>query len=304
MHEDSRRGSSQLELPAGTKLPAMAKDREKIFRLLETADNFIKYAKPGGETRAASRARRRYQRAQRLAESSGNRELLEQVRIRLADLERRSDQPASLADDGVDSRTDNDASEGAKAKPDRVPPGQRVVRGWPVLHEGPIPRFDRATWDLAVDGACEHEVRLTYDELMAQPIVELTSDFHCVTGWSKLGNTWQGVRVATLLEAARPSQDASTALVHAEYGYTANIPLETLASESVVVAWSHNHKPLAPKHGYPLRLVVPELYGWKSVKWLRRFELLTSDKRGFWEVRGYHNRADPWLEERYSYQER
>jgi DMSO/TMAO reductase YedYZ molybdopterin-dependent catalytic subunit len=156
---------------------------------------------------------------------------------------------------------------------------------------------------LQLRGACKQPYELTYDELQALPNVDLHSDFHCVTGWSKLDNLWRGVQTRLLLDRAEPSQDASHVLVHAEYGYTANLPVETLMDEDALVTWSHNSRDLAPKHGFPLRLLVPRLYGWKSVKWVRSLELLTHDHRGFWETRGYHNHADPWREERYAYQE-
>ncbi|MGH2735700.1 MAG: sulfite oxidase-like oxidoreductase [Actinomycetota bacterium] len=274
---------------------------EKIFRLIETADNFVKYAKPGAEHRAAVRARKRYERAARLAEKEDDRDLMEQVSLRLADLEHRTSLPDSVTSE--DDAPEATVSEVLEHKEARVPPGQRVVRGWPVLHEGPIPRFDPATWSMTIDGAVESPTVLAYEELKSLPNIELTSDFHCVTGWTKLDNSWGGVRTRTLLDRARPGPEAKHALVHAEYGYTANVPLEMLLADDAIVAWQHNGKPLAPKHGFPLRLVVPRLYGWKSVKWVRRFELLGADRRGFWEVRGYHNRAAPWLEERYSYQE-
>jgi DMSO/TMAO reductase YedYZ molybdopterin-dependent catalytic subunit len=279
----------------------VSRERSKNFRLIETADNFVKYAAPGKEARAAARARRRYEKAGQLAEQSGDDELAEQVRLRIADLERRATMPA-----GEQARADDDSvitSLPPAHADERVPPGQRVVRGWPVLHEGPIPRFNEATWNLVVDGACERPLDLGYGGLKELPIVEMTSDFHCVTGWSKLGNRWEGVQTKELLGRAGVNPDASDVLVHAEHGYTANVPLDALLEAEAMVVWQHNGKPLAPKHGWPLRLLVPRLYAWKSVKWVRRFELLTSDRRGFWEVRGYHNRADPWLEERYSYQE-
>ncbi|MGH2698111.1 MAG: sulfite oxidase-like oxidoreductase [Actinomycetota bacterium] len=278
----------------------MAEERPEIFRLIETADNFVKYAAPGKEARAEKRARRRYEKAERLAEQAGAEELVEQVRLRLADLERRASLPASGADAYDEEVITSIPPEHAT---ERVPPGQRVVRGWPVLHEGRIPRFDQSTWSLALDGACAHALRLDYAEVQALPTVDLTSDFHCVTGWSKLDNFWRGVQTKELLERASPNSDATHVLVHAEQGYTANLPLAALVEDESMVTWQHNGKQLAPKHGWPLRLVVPLLYGWKSVKWVRRFELLTADHRGFWELRGYHNRADPWLEERYSYQE-
>lgn len=277
-------------------------ERRKIFRLIETADNFVKYAGEGRQARAAERARKRYQKALDLASQSGDEEMIEQVRLRLQDLDRRAALPSeeSAEPDEPELSVTSELPEHAAQ---RVPPGQRVVRGWPVLHEGPIPRFDEDTWRLNVDGACTHDLSLGYKELLSLPNLEITSDFHCVTGWSKLDNSWRGVQTKVLLESARPSSDAAHVLVHADYGYTANVPLDVLMEDESIVTWQHNGKPLARKHGYPLRLVVPRLYGWKSVKWVRRFELLTADRRGFWEVRGYHNRADPWLEERYSYQE-
>ena len=277
--------------------------RARIFRLLETADNFVKYARPGGYERAAGRARKRYERAAKLAESAGDTEMLAQVRIRLEDLDRRS---AAMGEDSVETDgTDvvQIASDIPEHAQERVPPGQRVTRGWPVLHEGPIPRFDPLAWRLAIDGATRNRVELTYDELKSVGPVMMDSDFHCVTGWSKLDNTWTGVQTKTLLARADPLPEASHIVVHADFGYTANVPLAALVADDALVAWGHNGRDLAPKHGWPLRLVVPTLYAWKSVKWVRRFELLTEDQRGFWEVRGYHNRADPWREERYSYQE-
>lgn len=280
----------------------MASEREKIFRLIETADNFVKYAAAGREARAEARARKRYLKAQRLAERSGDDELVGQVRLRLADLDRRSTlEPAARDDEGDDDVITSGPPEHAA---DRVPPGQRIVRGWPVLHEGRIPRFDESSWSFEVNGACADAVTLNYSELQDLGSMEMTSDFHCVTGWSKLGNRWRGVQTKKLLARANPNEDAAHVLVHAEQGYTANVPLDVLQEEESMLAWGHNGNQLAPKHGWPLRLVVPRLYGWKSVKWVRRFEILTADQRGFWEIRGYHNRADPWLEERYSYQER
>ncbi|MFN2593606.1 MAG: sulfite oxidase-like oxidoreductase [Actinomycetota bacterium] len=280
-------------------------DRERIFKLIETADNFVKYAGPGREQRGADRARKRYMKAARLAEGAKDDELLGQIKLRLEDLDRRATLEPGVADTSDDSESGgsiltSDLPAHAQA---RVPPHQRVTRGWPVLHEGPIPRFDPESWRLTVDGACEAPFELTYVELKDLPNAELTSDFHCVTGWSKLDNLWRGVQTRLLLERASPRNDAAHVLIHAEYGYTANVPLERLMAEDALVTWMHNGSDLAPKHGFPLRALVPPLYAWKSVKWVRRLELLTEDRRGFWEVRGYHNRADPWLEERYSYQE-
>jgi DMSO/TMAO reductase YedYZ molybdopterin-dependent catalytic subunit len=185
----------------------------------------------------------------------------------------------------------------------RTPPGQHLTRGWPVLHTESIPRFNPETWRFRVYGTVERETEWTWEEFRALPSVTLTSDFHCVTGWSKLDNVWSGVQTKDLLRRAKPLDDAAHVSVVGERNYTANVPLTVLMEDDAILAWGHDGRDLAPKHGYPLRLVVPKLYGWKSVKWVRRLEVKDDDERGYWEVRGYHNRADPWREERYSYQE-
>jgi DMSO/TMAO reductase YedYZ molybdopterin-dependent catalytic subunit len=276
--------------------------RETIFRLLETGDNFIKYAAEGRQERAAHRAREKFERAADLAESLGDPETLELVRIRLADLQRRHEQPEATVGARAQGAEETPVAEPSPYGRDRVPPGQRVKKGWPVLHEGPIPGFDPAVWRLRVWGAAERPLELSYEELHSLPDVTMTSDFHCVTGWSRLENRWLGVRVRDVLAHARPD-GAHHVLVHAEYDYTANLPIETLLEDDALLAWGHEGRDLEPKHGWPLRLVVPKLYGWKSVKWVRGVELLERDRRGFWEVRGYHNRADPWQQKRYAYQE-
>lgn len=280
----------------------MEDERQRIFKLLETADNFIKYAPPNKRTRAADRARRRYEKAGKLAERAGAPDLVEQVTLRLSDLERRA------AEDGGSEAWDDSlgppvSSELPGHATDRVPPGQRVTRGWPVLHEGRVPRFDRTGWSFEIEGEVARRLHLSYDELMTIDHAEVRSDFHCVTGWSKLDNLWGGVKASMVLELASPLPNASHVSVFAEEGYTANVPLSVLKDDDVILAWRHNGRDLEPKHGYPLRLVVPKLYAWKSVKWVRGFRVLDQDRRGFWEVRGYHNRADPWREERYSFQE-
>ena len=282
----------------------MEDERQRIFKLLETADNFVKYAPPSRREAASRRAKRRYEKAGKLAERAGADDLLEQVRLRLTDVERRLE--ASEEGEAWDGESPGDSiltSELPKHAQERVPPGQRVTRGWPVLHEGGIPRFDPASWTFTIGGAVERPLELSYDEVMTLDHIELRSDFHCVTGWSKLDNVWAGVRARTVLQLATPKSDASHVVVHGDHGYTVNVPLPVLLEDDAILAWRHNGRDLEPKHGWPLRLVVPKLYAWKSVKWVRGFEVLTSDRRGFWEVRGYHNRADPWFEERYSFQE-
>lgn len=185
----------------------------------------------------------------------------------------------------------------------RIPPGQHLVKGWPVLHYGPIPRFDESEWRLRLYGEVENEMYLTYAALKALPNVKVKADFHCVTKFSVLDNEWEGVAFKTLIALAKPLPEASYVLTHAEYSYTANLPLDVLADDDVLVAWGRNGEALTAEHGFPLRLIVPKRYAWKSTKWLRGIEFRTRDARGFWEERGYHNAADPWREERYSYQE-
>jgi DMSO/TMAO reductase YedYZ molybdopterin-dependent catalytic subunit len=185
----------------------------------------------------------------------------------------------------------------------RVPPGNRLVKGWPVLHYGPIPAFEEATWDLQVHGLVEAPYRLTYAELKALGPEKVTADMHCVTGWTTLDNEWEGVPFRVLAERAQPKPEATWVTAHCEYGYTSELSLQAMMDDDVMVAWAHGGEPLEPQHGFPLRLVVPKRYAWKSAKWLRGLEFVDSNVRGFWEVRGYHVHADPWREERYAYQE-
>lgn len=185
----------------------------------------------------------------------------------------------------------------------RVPPGQRLVKGWPVLHYGAIPRFDEGTWDFKVYGAVENEYSLTYAELKALGPAKVGADMHCVTGWTTLENEWEGVPFRVVAERARPKPEAAWVVAHCDGGYTSNLSLEAMLDDDVVLAWGNRGEPLTPEHGFPLRLVVPKRYAWKSAKWIRAVEFRADNRRGFWEVRGYHNHADPWREERYSYQE-
>ncbi|HEX9693769.1 MAG TPA: sulfite oxidase-like oxidoreductase [Actinomycetota bacterium] len=185
----------------------------------------------------------------------------------------------------------------------RVPPGQRLVKGWPVLHYGPIPTFDEATWDLEVSGAVESPYTLTYSELKGLGADDVQADMHCVTGWSTLDNEWTGIPFRVLAEKATPKPEAKWVIARCDYGYSSDLSLQAMLDDDVLVAWAHNGEPLAPEHGFPLRLVVPKRYAWKSAKWLRGLEFAENNKRGFWEVRGYHVHADPWREERYSHQE-
>jgi DMSO/TMAO reductase YedYZ molybdopterin-dependent catalytic subunit len=227
--------------------------------------------------------------------------MIDQIRLRLADLEAGVSAPQESSGAPGASVRDTIATVGDVRA--RVPPGQHLVTTWPVLQVEPVPHPDISGWTLRVDGACDRPFELTFQEMQELGQTEVRADFHCVTGWSKLDNLWTGVPARHLLERAAPNSSATHVVGRADSGYTANVPISALLDDKALVAWGHNGADLAPEHGWPLRLVVPKLYGWKSVKWLRRLELLTADSRGFWEVRGYHNNADPWREERYSYQE-
>lgn len=187
----------------------------------------------------------------------------------------------------------------------QLPPGQHLSTGWPILHYGPVPRFKPATWQFRVFGATAsgRDYRWTLEEVRQLTPAVVTGDMHCVTKFSVPDNAWEGVSAAAVLRHAPPAADVTHVMVWAEYGYSANIRLSDFAAETTLLATQHGGEPLSSEHGFPLRLVVPHLYAWKSVKWLRGIEYLTQDRRGFWEERGYHNVADPWAEQRYAYQE-
>ncbi len=181
----------------------------------------------------------------------------------------------------------------------RLPPGQSLTRKFPVLHYGPVPQFDETTWELRVFGEVEEEKRWTWEEFKQIPTVQLTTDIHCVTGWSKFDTIWEGPRFRDFIQLFTLKPTAKYVIAHAEYGFTANLPLEAMMDDDVILAWKYNGEPLQPEHGYPLRLVVPKRYFWKSAKWLRGLEFSAEDRPGFWERAGYHNEGDPWKEERY-----
>ncbi len=187
--------------------------------------------------------------------------------------------------------------------PERVPPGQHLVTNFPVLHVGPVPSFDPKTWRLRVYGQVEAEKRFTYTELTSGntfPVTTVQTDFHCVTTWSQLDMTWEGVRFSDLLTYGQIQPRGQYVMAHCVFGYTTNIPLADLQRPDVLLAWRCNGANLSPDHGYPLRLLVPHLYAWKSAKWLRGLEFLAADQAGYWEDRGYHIYGDPWREQRYS----
>ena len=182
----------------------------------------------------------------------------------------------------------------------RLPPGQSLTLKWPVLQYGSVPRFDPERWDFRVYGQVETPLTLSWKEFNALPKSEHTSDFHCVTRWSRFDNRWNGVAFREILRRVHPLPAAQYVLVHAEQGYTANIPLADLDHDEVLLATHHDGEPLSADHGYPLRLIVPHLYAWKSVKWVRGLEFLDHDTPGFWEQNGYHMYGDPWKEQRFS----
>jgi DMSO/TMAO reductase YedYZ molybdopterin-dependent catalytic subunit len=180
---------------------------------------------------------------------------------------------------------------------DRLPPGQYLERGFPVLSAGPTPHTPLAEWDFAITGEVDEERSWTWDELQALPSEQITVDIHCVTTWSKLDTRWVGVSVDTLLDGVEPLGGYVTALC--DGGYTTNLPVEDVTGGRAWVVWEYEGEPLEPEHGGPARLLVPHLYFWKSAKWVRRLIFSEHDEPGFWETLGYHDRGDPWLEQRY-----
>jgi DMSO/TMAO reductase YedYZ molybdopterin-dependent catalytic subunit len=181
----------------------------------------------------------------------------------------------------------------------RVPPGQFVTDKFPVLHYGPVPQVDLSRWDFRLFGLVEKPVRLTWEELRSLPATEVRCDIHCVTRWSKLDTVWEGVRVKEVLKLVTLRPEATHVMAHCEYGFTTNLSLEVVMDDDVILAWSYDGKPLEPEHGYPLRLLVPKRYFWKSAKWIRGLEFMAGDRPGFWEQNGYHMEGDYWKEQRF-----
>jgi len=182
---------------------------------------------------------------------------------------------------------------------DRLPPGQYHTKKWPILTYEPTAKFDPAAYRFKVWGAVENPFELTWAELLALPRVQLTSDFHCVTTWSRYDNTWEGVHIREILQRAKPNPEAGYVMAHSFTSYTTNLPLGALDDDDVLIALKHDGEELAAEHGGPVRLIVPKLYAYKSAKWLGGLELMEQDRPGFWEIRGDSNSADPWKEERY-----
>ena len=190
---------------------------------------------------------------------------------------------------------------GRRADPatDRLPPGQRLVRDWPVLDLGTQPVIPMREWRFAAGGLCARTISWTGADFLKLPVVQTMSDIHCVTGWSVYDNLWQGVSGAHLLALLRPRPEARFAIVKSFDSYTTCVPIEHLADPATLLATHRNGEPLTRAHGGPVRLIVPKLYLWKSAKWIRQIWLTDAGNVGYWEARGYHRRGDPWAEERY-----
>jgi DMSO/TMAO reductase YedYZ molybdopterin-dependent catalytic subunit len=183
---------------------------------------------------------------------------------------------------------------------DRLPPGQHLVKDWPVLDLGVVPNVTPQGFRLDITGLVENPMSLSWDQFGALPQTRLRTDIHCVTTWSRYDNDWDGVLVRDLFDRAMPAEAASHVLLHGSDGYVTNLPLVDFASEHSILATAWQGQPLTRDHGGPLRAVVPHLYFWKSAKWLKGIELIAGDRAGYWERNGYHMYADPWREQRYS----
>ena len=193
-------------------------------------------------------------------------------------------------------------NERERAVADRLPPGQYLTEKWPVLHYGGVPKVDLATWTFTLSGLVLEPQSLTYDQVKALPRRTVKSDVHCVTRWSLLDSTWEGVPVSEVMKLVELKPEATHVMVHGEHGYTTNLSLEDFLRQENMLVDTRNGEPISPEHGWPLRLFVPHLYFWKSAKWVRGFEFMAGDRPGFWEQYGYHMRGDPWAEERYGWQ--
>lgn len=185
-------------------------------------------------------------------------------------------------------------------KEKQAPPGQRIAKDFPILHLGGVPTFNSETWDFFIDGEVKNPVKIGWEIFSKLPRVKQVNDFHCVTGWSRIGDEWEGIQVKLLLDMAIPNLEAKYALVLAEETYTTSLPLKDLLDADVILALHFNGKPLEPIHGGPVRLLTPKKYAYKSAKWVRGIRLYKEPHPGFWESRGYSESADPWKEERYN----
>jgi len=189
---------------------------------------------------------------------------------------------------------------GPAARGQRVPPGQYLTNDFPVLSAGPTPRTPLEAWTLRIEGLVAQPVEWTWAEFGALPSRDYVVDISCVTKWTKLDMRWHGVSLDTLLAAVELDKRAAFVIAYCDGGYTTNLPIADVVNDQAFVAYGYDGAPLAPEHGGPARLVVPGRYFWKSAKWIRGLRLVERDAPGFWEGFGYHNRGDPWLEERYS----
>ena len=182
---------------------------------------------------------------------------------------------------------------------DRLPPGQTLVKDWPVLDLGQQPDVSEMKFRLDLDGAVENRLSLNHAQFMTLPMEQSVSDMHCVTQWSRYDNRWKGVAARTIVEMVKPDPLAKHIVFHSYDGYTTNVRLDQFDQPDVFLVHEWEGKPITRQHGGPVRVLIPRLYLWKSAKWIRRIEFVIRDRPGFWEVRGYHNNADPWAEERY-----
>jgi DMSO/TMAO reductase YedYZ molybdopterin-dependent catalytic subunit len=182
----------------------------------------------------------------------------------------------------------------------RIPPGQTGTDDFPVLHYGETVEIDISKWTFNITGLVEEERILNFNEFSSLPKVTLIADIHCVTGWSKLNTEWEGVSTKQILNLITLKPEAKYVLVHGAKGFTTNLSLEDFIKDDVIFALNYNNAPLTRSHGYPVRLIVPRLYFWKSAKWVTGIEIIEYEKLGFWETHGYHSHGDPWKEERYS----
>jgi DMSO/TMAO reductase YedYZ molybdopterin-dependent catalytic subunit len=193
-------------------------------------------------------------------------------------------------------------NERERAVADRLPPGQYLTEKWPVLHAGSVPRIDLAKWSLTLNGLVQAPRQLSYDEFSQLPRRTVTRDVHCVTRWSMLDSTWEGVPVAEVMKLVELKPEATHVMLHAERGFTANLSLDDFLRDDNMLVDTRNGEKISLEHGWPLRMFVPHLYFWKSAKWLRGIEFRHGDKPGYWEQFGYHMRGDPWQEQRYGWQ--
>jgi DMSO/TMAO reductase YedYZ molybdopterin-dependent catalytic subunit len=199
---------------------------------------------------------------------------------------------------GIIERKEGDGT--TKMAADRVPPGQTLTQKWPVLHYGSVPSVDLQRWSFRIFGLVKAERTLTWSQFRELPTITRTSDFHCVTGWSRLENHWEGVATREIVKLVEVDPRAQYVMVHGMNNFAANLPLAEFLDEDALFAFKHDGRDLTPEHGWPLRLIVPKLYAWKSAKWVTGIELIAEDRPGFWERYGYHMHGDPWKEERYS----